>query len=175
MEDGGPAAGAGADDTSRRGPAAAIRAMLDALPMPSAPITEPWALTISTLLGRWDRIPPPAMRALSVLDRAGSIRVSPLGLGFDQENIEWSRITALTLLPVSQSLSKAALHHEVARLIRLLPPIPGRRRLADRIGARLSDLATVAFDRGAQERLAVSEVAYRGPFGRTASSLPASS
>lgn len=135
--------------------------------MPSAPITEPWALTISTLLGRWDRIPLPAMRALSVLDRAGSISVSPLGLGFDQENIEWSRITALTLLPVSQSLSKAALHHEVARLSRLLPPIPGRKRLADRIGARLSDLATVAFDRGAQGRLTVAEVAYRGPFGRT--------
>lgn len=144
-----------------------MRALLDTAPMPSAPVSEPWTLTISTLIGRWDRLPPQVIRMLSILDRAGSIRLTPMRVGFDDQDVEWGKVRELRMLPVSHSLSKAAFSHELERLSRLLPPVPGRRKFATRIGAGLAHLAGASLNREGDDRLVVSELVYSTTFGRT--------
>ncbi|MGY1802962.1 hypothetical protein ACI78T_06750 [Blastococcus sp. SYSU D00922] len=117
-----------------------MAAMLERHGLPAAPATSHWELSVSALVSASGQVNPVARRALAVLDRFGRVAVGPLGIGLDDEDIPWSAVTALHTAPVSQVLTESALDRELERLLRVLPPLPGRSWVLERVGSVLGGL-----------------------------------
>ena len=149
------------------GLAGAMQGWLAGLPMPSAPATETWTLSIGNLLLRGGG-PPVAGKALVSLDRFGRVSIGPDHVGIDGEDVAWGTVTAVrTSPPVTALLSQDVVRREVERVKRLVPPMPGRSLVLARIGTVLGDLLGRALSGGAlSPGTVVSAVESTGRLGR---------
>jgi hypothetical protein len=144
--------------------------VIQLLDPPSCPPSSPWEVSCAGLIRRNYKVPGLATRALGVLDRFGSLRLSASSVGFDNDDVEWLKVSAVRTRPLTEVLTESALEHEADRIRKLLPPVPGRKWAVDRATGLLSELTRVALDRSAKEGLArvvVTEIDYRASFGRT--------
>lgn len=144
--------------------------ILDGIPPPSAPISEPWELSIGGIVRRGHEVPSIAGKALGLLDRFGALRLRPESVGFDDQDVEWSRLVEVRIRPIAEVLSQNALNREIERVRKLLPPVPGRKWVLTKLGASLGELTRDAMTRVNPEgcsRTVVSELVYRGSLGRT--------
>ena len=115
-------------------------------------------------------VPGPAQRTLAVLDRFGAIRLRPECLGYDDCDVEWTRLLEIRTRPLADALTQTALEREIERARKLLPPVPGRKWILHKVGGELGELCHAAINRRAAEKSAKPvpvELVYRGSLGRT--------
>jgi hypothetical protein len=143
----------------------AVTAWLANVPMPQAPATETWALSIGTLVGRVGNLPPVAAKALGLLDRFGRVSVGPDKVGIDNEDVRWSEVTAVRTSPAGAMLGQNAVAHELDRIKRLLPPVPGRAAVLGQVEAVLGVLLARALGSPGSE--VMSAIESTGRLGRT--------
>lgn len=144
--------------------------ILDGIPPPSAPATEPWELSLAGIIRRRYEVPSIAGKALGLLDRFGALRVGPESVGFDNRDVEWTNLVEVRTRPVAEVLTQTALDREIERVRKLLPPVPGRKWVLTKVGKVLGDLVLVAMTRVGREgssRTVVSELVHRASLGRT--------
>ena len=139
-------------------------------PPPPGPIREPWELSVGALIRRRYSVPAAAGRALDGLDRFGALRLRPESLGYDDCDVEWTRLLEIRTRPLAEALTQTALDREIERARKLLPPIPGRKWLLQKLGEELGELCHGAVSRRATEKRSIPvpvELVYRGALGRT--------
>ena len=115
--------------------------LLNNIEPPAAPVTEVWELSVAEIVRRRDEVPSIASRALGLLDRFGAVRLSPELIGFDDDDVDWSRVVSVRTLPVTQVLSQTAVDRELERIRKLLPPVPGRKWVLSKVGDGIGELA----------------------------------
>jgi hypothetical protein len=145
------------------------------IPLPAAPATEPWSISVAALVGYSHDVPGPARKALGLLNRFGSIRLSPLSVGFDGEDVSWAEVIEVRTASLFDLVTTTAIEHEVERLRKLLPPVPGRKWVVGRVLATIQTLIHRAVRRdegGEMPRGIAAELVYRGRFGRQNSLSP---
>lgn len=147
-----------------------LQSALENLAPPPAPVTEPWALSMATLVRGNRDMPWAADKALGLLDRFGSVRIGPKEVGFDDVDVAWADVIEMPTSNVVDHLSSRAIDSEVERLRALLPPFPYRARVVRAVAQSLMTLSLAALDRtlehGPAARPIVSGFAYSGRFGR---------
>ncbi|MGH4007458.1 MAG: hypothetical protein ACRDTH_04705 [Pseudonocardiaceae bacterium] len=100
---------------------------LSRVPMPDAPVREPWTFAPSALIA--PRLPRPLARVPGLLDRFGAIRLTPHEIGIDTARpVAWEDVVELRTLPLLDLLTTGTSSSLAALGARLLPPVP---RLAD--------------------------------------------
>lgn len=146
--------------------------------------TEPWEVSLGELVRKTGKVPKIATKPLDLFDRFGALRLTPDEIGFDNDMVEWGKIVELRAHTASSLLTGKALDREVDRIRGYLPPIPGRKWAVNKVVTLLLDLtmavtgdyATKAADTvdrvgadegGAEDARLVTEIVYRGRFGRT--------
>ncbi|MFL6112877.1 MAG: hypothetical protein ACJ786_16210 [Catenulispora sp.] len=135
------------------------------IPMPSVPADAPWQLSLAGYLRQRTELPSLALKPLGLLDRYGEITVGPDAMAFDGEDVAWDKVIRLVVRDVVDVVSQAAMAHEAEKIRSMLPPVPGRKWVVDRAMALLGDIAGPRLMR-AHGGDVVSEVVYRGAFGR---------
>jgi hypothetical protein len=143
----------------------AVTAWLAQMPMPQAPATETWTLSIGSLVGRAGNLPPGGAKALGLLDRFGRVSVGPDQVGIDSDDVRWSEVTAVRTSPAGAMLGQNAVAHELERIKRLLPPVPGRAAVLGQVEAVLGALLAGAL--GSPGSAVVSAIESTGRLGRT--------
>ena len=153
------------------GQAEIVREILAQIKTITVPMEEEWELSIGWLLNQYRDIPALASKGLGMLDRFGALRLSPTQLGIENHDIDWSKISAIHTRQLSEVITTSALEREAERFKAFLPPlIPGRGWLVERVTSVVGEVAKSALDRSEREglrRRVVSEVEYRGGFGRS--------
>lgn len=120
---------AGSGDQPGRGEEirAWVTEALSRVPMPEAPVSEPWVFAPSALIA--PRLPGPLARVPGLLDRFGAIRLTPHEIGIDTARpVAWKDVVELRTLPLLDLLITGTSTSLTALGARLLPPVP---RLAD--------------------------------------------
>lgn len=96
---------------------------LNRVPMPDAPVREPWVLAPSALIA--PHLPRPLARAPGLLDRFGAIRLAPHEIGIDTAYpVPWKDVVELRTLPLLDVLTISTSGGLAALGARLLPPGP---------------------------------------------------
>lgn len=143
--------------------------LLAGIEPPTEPLTSVWEISAVGLVRRIHDVPSIASKALGQIDRLGAVRIGPDALGFDRDDVAWHKITVVRTRRMTEVLTDTALEREVERLRKMLPPVPGRRWVLEKLAGALGDLSRMALDRAGSEALTrnvVSEVEYRGALGR---------
>src|SRR5262245_50871855 len=110
------------------------RTMFAAVPRPPAALTEPWAVSISTLVSSHPRVPSVAGRFLRRLDKFGSVSIGPTRIGFDDKTIRWKRVIEVRVYPTANPIPPSVvIDRESDRVREMLPPIPGRRWIVRKV------------------------------------------
>ncbi|MFE2408501.1 hypothetical protein ACFXDE_09175 [Kitasatospora sp. NPDC059408] len=148
----------------------ALTALTSVAP-PPVPATEPWKLSVGTLLGRHPRTPAAVHKLLGLLDGVGAVHLGPVKAGFDGEEIEWDKVVEVQTRNAFEVLTTTALEQEVDKVREFLPPVPGRKWAVTKIGEALATVVLAALERGSVEQrldeLAVpARIVYRGLLGR---------
>lgn len=138
-------------------------------PPPPGPIEQPWEFSISALIRRRYRVPAAAQKALDGLDRFGALRLRPESLGYDECDVGWTQLVEIQTRPLAEALSRTALDHELERARKLIPPIPGRKwllqKLADELGALWHAAIVKRTDMSSKH--VPLQLVYRASLGRT--------
>jgi hypothetical protein len=145
------------------------------IPLPAAPVEEPWSISVAALVGFGHDVPGPARKALGLLDRFGSVQLSPISVGFDGDDIAWADVIEVRTASLFDVVTTMAIEREVERLRKLLPPVPGRKWATSRALATIQMLLQRAMrhDQGGSASPGItSELIYRGRFGREKSLSP---
>ncbi|MGH3824643.1 MAG: hypothetical protein ACRDRA_17685 [Pseudonocardiaceae bacterium] len=72
---------------------------LSRVPMPDAPVREPWVLAPSALIAA--HLPGPLAQVLGLLDRFGAIRLAPHEIGIDTARpVPWKDVVEVRTLPL---------------------------------------------------------------------------
>lgn len=147
-----------------------LHAALENLEPPPAPLTEPWGLSLATLMRGSRDLPWAADKALGHLDRFGSVRIGPDEVGFDDFDVAWDNVVEVQTSTVVDHLSSRAIEHEVERLRAFLPPFPYRARVVRAVTQGLMTLSLAVLDRtleqGPAARPIVSGLVHSRRFGR---------
>lgn len=107
---------------------------LSQVPMPDAPVREPWVLAPSALIA--PHLPRPLARAPGLLDRFGSIRLAPHEIGIDTARpVPWKDVVELRTLPLLDVLTVGTSGSLAALAARLLPTVPRVAQGLLRVGA----------------------------------------
>lgn len=136
---------------------------------PPLPIQQPWAISIASLVARVYKVPSIAGKALGQLDRVGCLRLTPEVIAFDNDEVEWEKLTVVRTRAVTDVLTETAVHREMDRLRKVLPPIPGRKWVVNRAADGVSQLSRIALEKAGGYRTTAriaSELEYRGGLGR---------
>ncbi|MGW2250694.1 hypothetical protein ACWCXH_10890 [Kitasatospora sp. NPDC001660] len=146
-------------------------AALTSVAPPPVPVTEPWKLSVGTLLGRHPRTPAAVHKLLGLLDGLGAVHLGPVKAGFDGEEIEWDKVVEVRTRNAFEVLTTTALEQEVDKVREFLPPVPGRKWAVTKVGEALATVVLAALERGSVEQrldeLAVpARIVYRGLLGR---------
>jgi hypothetical protein len=100
---------------------------LSRVPMPDAPVREPWVLAPSALIA--PHLPRPLARVPGLLDRFGAIRLAPHEIGIDTARpVPWKDVVEVRTLPLLDVLTVGTSGSLAALAVRLLPTVP---RLAE--------------------------------------------
>jgi hypothetical protein len=100
---------------------------------PTVPFSTPWRTGLGELLSTHPQLPKGLVGVVRQLDRLGEIQLSPETLGFDGEQVPWSRIQQIAVGSAGDMLTSRALEQEIGRLTSRLPPVPGRRWLVSHV------------------------------------------
>jgi hypothetical protein len=149
------------------------RTMLASVPRPSEAVTEPWRVSIATVVSSHPKVPSITGRFLRRLDKYGSVRIGPAAVGFDDKTIRWNRVIEIRAYPAANFPPSVVVDRESDRVREMLPPIPGRRWIVRTVAGGLVTVAT-AYARGPLRPMDTSvllpcEIVYRNVFGRRAS------
>ncbi|RZS32678.1 hypothetical protein EV193_11155 [Herbihabitans rhizosphaerae] len=152
-----------ADETNR------LRQVIEGLLPPPGPITEPWGIGVGTLLAEQPRVPKRLRGIVRKLDRYGGVALSPKGIVYDGDDVEWEDITEIRTRNVVDYMLADGLQQQVESLP--LPWFPGRRKALDALSQALNAL-TLAVLKDAVATSAFSlripaEIEYKGAFRRT--------
>jgi hypothetical protein len=145
-----------------------FRSLVDSRRPPPGPIVEPWALGVGDLLTEIPKVPKRLHGVVRRLNRFGGIAIAPATIGFDGDDVDWSKVTEVRTRHVVDYLLGDAVQAQVERLP--LPWFPGRRRALDALGKALLTLTIATAksqldDRGPDLRVP-AEVEYRALLGR---------
>ncbi|GAB3411726.1 hypothetical protein [Flindersiella endophytica] len=113
---------------------------------PTPYLTEPWEVSLASLVDKVPHVPDIAVKALGLLDGFGAVHIGPRKVGFDGDEIEWDKVVALRTRRVSDMISGAVLEREVDRLRQYLPPVPGRKWAVGKAVDLLVVLSMVALE-----------------------------
>lgn len=141
-----------------------IRESIDSAEPPTVPWTNPWKCTLAGILLRRPGSPLLEIGPLILLDRLGALHLDGAQVGFDGEQHDWSKVTAVRQRNAYELLTNDALEQEVDRIRHLLPPVPGRKKLMMYLAEHLTMVLFAALDQGqdALSREIVAEIRYRG-------------
>jgi len=144
-----------------------LQAALERIAGPERPLVAPWGVSVGDLVARaWD-VPRPAKALLRQLNRFGAVRLSPDGVGMDDDDVAWDRLVEVHLASLIKVLQEDAVERELVRLGRFLPPVPGRTWLLRRVSRVVSALVTRFTPRTERESpLVPFELVRRGRAGR---------
>lgn len=159
--------GADLGDASER--SSRWRDVISTFSAPPMPLQQPWSISIAALVGRVYKVPSVAAKALGQLDRIGCLRLTPDVIAFDNEEIEWGKLTVVRTRSVADVLTETAVHREMERFRKALPPIPGRKWVVNRAADGVSQLTQIALERAGGQRSTqriAAELEYRGGLGR---------
>ena len=133
--------------------------------MPAAPATALWEMSLAAYLRHRTDLPSLALKPLGLLDRYGEVAVGPDHMAFDGEDVPWAKTVRLVVRDLVDVVSDKAMAREAERIRHMLPPVPGRKWVVDHAMALLGEFAAprLTKTRGGD---VVSEVVYRGAFGR---------
>lgn len=119
------------------------RAVVETYPQPVLPLEQDWEISISALVSKAPKVPTVAVKLLRLLNRFGAVRLGAEHIGFDGEQIAWSRVTEVRTHRLSELLTDSLVESEIKRLAALLPPVPGRKWVVKRVGELVLALATL--------------------------------
>lgn len=102
------------------------------LPVPDAPATAPWEISVGALIGRHPRVPLGVDRLLRPLRRFGAVAVGPEGIGFDGKYMRWSRVREVRTHTAVTMIVDSVIQREIDRIAKLLPRVPYRGWVVDR-------------------------------------------
>ncbi|SOB86004.1 hypothetical protein [Streptomyces sp. 1331.2] len=144
---------------------------LGSVPPPSVPATEPWKLSVGTLIGRHPRTPTVVHKLLGLLDGLGAVHLGPTEVGFDGEEIAWDKVVEIRTRNAFEVLTTTALEQEVDRVREFLPPVPGRKWVVTKAGEALATVVLAALERGSvdqrlDELTVPARIVHRGLLGR---------
>lgn len=122
---------------------ARFAAFLAKLEPPPYPLVAPWSLSVVDLLETRFSVPGAARKVLGQLDRFGAVRLDPQEVGFDSDEVAWSKVLEVRTAPAAQVLTRHAVEREAERLKAMLPPLPGRKWVVGKV----TDLLTVTIAR----------------------------
>ncbi|MEV4559884.1 hypothetical protein AB0K51_23220 [Kitasatospora sp. NPDC049285] len=143
------------------------RRALDTHPRPDVPPTEDWEVSLAGLVARLPRVPGPAVKLLHLLDGLGQVSIGPEQVGFDGEQVDWSRVLEIRCHSSLDFLPGVVVDREVDRIRELFPPVPGRRWLVTKAVEALLTVALAAFDAAErQERALPCEIVSKNLIGR---------
>jgi hypothetical protein len=146
------------------------------MPRPASPVAQPWILSPATLVGQYRVVPRLVVWRLGRLNRYGRVAIAPDRVGFDDKMVRWNRVIEVRTCRFTGALPQAVLNYEASRVSKLLPRIPGRRRLTAFALARTAPVVMSAAGglRGGTPAAVVLpyEIVYRTRFGRSASLCP---
>jgi hypothetical protein len=151
------------------------RRILESIRPPAVPVEGTWSISLSSVINHVFSVPGLAVRALSALDRFGSMRLSATSIGFDSDDVDWSAVTQISTTRLADVLTDQALEREADRLKVLIPPLPGRKWILGKATAVLGGVSSAVLERvghEALERPVVSEIAFKGRLGRRRSMSP---
>ncbi|WP_030231024.1 hypothetical protein [Streptomyces sp. NRRL S-350] len=138
---------------------------------PPVPATEPWKLSVGTLIGRHPRTPAVVHKLLGLLDGLGAVHLGPAEVGFDGEVVAWDKVVEIRTRNAFEVLTTTALEQEVDRVRELLPPVPGRKWVVTKAGEVLATVVLAALERGSvdqrlDELTVPARIVHRGLLGR---------
>ncbi|MET8627244.1 hypothetical protein ABZW30_26395 [Kitasatospora sp. NPDC004669] len=138
---------------------------------PPVPATEPWKLSVGTLIGRHPRTPAVAHKLLGLLDGFGAVHLGSTEVGFDGEEIEWDKVVEIRTRNAFEVLTTTALEQDVDRIREFLPPVPGRKWAVTKAGEALATVVLAALERGSvdqrlDELTVPTRIVHRGLLGR---------
>ncbi|MEY9933261.1 hypothetical protein ABH926_007914 [Catenulispora sp. GP43] len=135
------------------------------IPMPDAPATALWEISLAAYLRRRTDLPSLALKPLGLLDRYGEVAVGPDHVAFDGEDVPWDKAVRVIVRDVVEVVSDAAMAREAEKIRHMLPPVPGRKWVVDHAMVLLGEFAgpRLTKTRGGD---VVSEIVYRGALGR---------
>ncbi|MBB4889705.1 hypothetical protein WEB32_33750 [Streptomyces netropsis] len=146
-----------------------VLSVLRSLPAPAAPTHEQWEFSLGALICRHPRVPAITAKALRPLDGIGALRFGPESVGFDGEDIPWSKVVNLQMHDAFSAMTTEALDAEIDRIRDLLPPLPGRKWVVTKVVEGLASVMLAALEQAAEQRLetvaVACEITYRGAFG----------
>jgi hypothetical protein len=135
------------------------------MPMPSAPAGAVWEISLAAYLRQRTDLPSLALKPLGLLDRYGEVAVGPDHMAFDGEDVPWDKAVRVIVRDLVEVVSDKAMAREADKIRHMLPPVPGRKWVVDHAMALLGDFAAPRLTRTRGGDV-VSEVVYRGAFGR---------
>ncbi|MFI9237251.1 hypothetical protein [Streptomyces cinnamoneus] len=146
-----------------------VLSVLRSLPAPAAPTHEEWEFSLGALICRHPRVPAITAKALRPLDAIGALRFGPDSIGFDGEDIPWSKVVHLQLHDAFSAMTTEALDAEIDRIRDLLPMLPGRKWVVTKVVEGLASVMLAALEQAGEQRLetvtVACEITYRGALG----------
>ncbi|MFI9203184.1 hypothetical protein [Streptomyces sp. NPDC053048] len=146
-----------------------VVSVLRSLPAPPAPAHEEWEFSLGALICRHPRVPAITAKALRPLDGIGALRFGPGSVGFDGEDIPWSKVTHIQLHDAFSAMTTEALDAEIDRIRDLLPMLPGRKWVVTKVVEGLASVMLAALEQAGEQRLetvpVACEIGYRGALG----------
>ncbi|WP_435174966.1 hypothetical protein [Actinacidiphila sp. bgisy145] len=139
---------------------------------PQAPVTQPWEISLSRLLGAHPRVPSAVARPLRLLDRLGAIHLAPQSVGFDGESVPWEKVTEIRMVGGYRLLTREFIDTALDGIRGALWGVPGREWVLGRAAEALTGLVMSQVQRGGgafAEVLVPGEIVHRGRFGRSRS------
>jgi hypothetical protein len=148
------------------------RTMLSAVPRPPSPVTEPWEVSIGTLVCAHPKVPSIVGRLLRRFDKFGRVSIAPDRVGFDNKTIKWSRVIEIRSYPTKNLVPDIVLDREIDRVREMFPPTPGRRWMLMKVAHVVSPVV-MSFTRrprwpAATAPMIPCEIVYRSVLGRQA-------
>ncbi|WP_156925910.1 hypothetical protein [Glycomyces arizonensis] len=144
-----------------------VEELLERLPLPTAPVAEPWQWSLSKLITAGEKPPTGTGLLLRQLDRFGTIDIGPEEVGFDGDTAKWGKVKAVRTRTLDGIIEKLSTDGFVESIETVLPPVPGRGWVAEKatsavftLWALVSELAIK--DPEAGRRQVVCEIEYKG-------------
>lgn len=159
-------------DAGRAGTTASgdwVLSVLRSLPAPAAPTPVEWEFSLGALICRHPRVPAVTAKVLRRLDGIGALRFGPDSVGFEGEDIPWSKVVHLQLHDAFSAMTTDVLDAEIDRIRDVLPMLPGRKWVVTKVVEGLATVMLAALEQAAEQRMdsvdIACEITYRGTLG----------
>lgn len=126
---------------------------------PTTPLRTTWRLGVSDLLRASAPLPDGVARLSRPIDRLGSIELSPDHLRLNGDTSRWRDVVELRVAPPVDVLTSAAIEAELARLARVLPPLPGRAWVVSKVSRIVIGLAVGVLEAATPDEAAATVAA----------------